>query len=240
LTRKRYSLRPELNTSRYWLNEWIRSNARRLTGEVIVLDAGAGEAPYRNHFAHVEYRTADFAAVDKVYGEIDYICDLSSIPVPDSTFDIVLASQVLEHMSEPIATLSEFKRVLKPSGELWLTAPLFFPEHEQPYDFFRYTQFAWRKFADDVGFKIVELEWLEGYDGTLSYQFAMAARASNKWNISAKVLYYGLAAVYARRDMRRRRTSVGMPKNYRVIMTPLETSISLTSDVPNPPGSLLP
>ena len=132
-----------------------------------MLDAGSGRAPYRDLFTHARYETADFLAVKgKTYTEQDYVCDLADIPVEDARFDHVLLTQVLEHIPEPRLVLAELHRVLKPGGTLWLTAPLFYAEHEKPYDFYRYTQFGLRHLLEGAGFAVREVEWMEGYLGT--------------------------------------------------------------------------
>jgi SAM-dependent methyltransferase len=183
-----------------------------------VLDAGSGEAPYRGLFDAVTYHTADFAQVDKRYGQIDYVCDLSDIPVPDATYDLVVATQVLEHIPEPGRVLAEFHRVLKPGGQAWLSAPLFYEEHEKPYDFHRYTQFAWQRMADQAGFVSVEVDWLEGYFGTLSYQAWMAAgQLPGRW-MPWRILLAILARQAARAELRNKVTDIGMPKNYCCVM----------------------
>lgn len=185
--------------------------------EFRVLDAGAGRAPYRKLFANVSYETADFGQVSKKYTKLDHVCDLSAIPVPDESFNLVLCTQLLEHIPEPIPVLREFHRVLKPGGEAWLSAPLFYAEHEKPYDFHRYTQFAWRRMADEAGFDLKEIEWLEGYYATLSYQARVAARhLPERWRVW-RVLMALLARTMARAEMREK-VLVGMPKNYRCIM----------------------
>jgi hypothetical protein len=56
------------------------------------------------------------------------------------------------------------------------TGSLFHEEHEQPYDFYRYTQFGFRYSLDSTGFIIDRLEWLEGYFGTVGYQLNTMAR----------------------------------------------------------------
>jgi|SRR5215217_906281 len=166
------------SSSRAHLRAFAREASESIPPGSLVLDAGAGEAPYAPLFAQHRYETADFAAVDKAYADrLTYVCDLSSIPVEDGRFDLVLLSQVLEHIPEPSKVLGEIRRVVKPAGALWLSAPLFYEEHEQPYDFYRYTQFSLRELVEAAGFQVVRLEWLEGYLGTLGYQLRMAGRS---------------------------------------------------------------
>ena len=116
------------------------------------------------------------AVKGKKYRQPDYVCDLVAIPVEDARFDHVVCTQVLEHLPEPLRVIAELGRVLKPGGTLWLSAPLFYAEHEKPYDFFRYTRTAWA-LLEDAGFEVGEIAWLEGYFGTLSYQVRVAGRA---------------------------------------------------------------
>ncbi|HSU36144.1 MAG TPA: class I SAM-dependent methyltransferase [Propionibacteriaceae bacterium] len=205
--------------SRIRLRRFAARAAREGTGKDFrVLDAGAGGAPYRSLFRHVSYETADFRQLPhKKYGPLDHICDLTAIPVPDATYDLVLCTQVMEHMPEPLAVLRELHRVLKPGGKTYLSAPLFYAEHEAPYDFYRYTQFAWKQMAAEVGFAIEELAWLEGYYGTLAYQASMAAKSLPPRWLVWRILLALLARQMTHAEMKHK-IRAGMPKNYRVIM----------------------
>jgi len=166
------------NSSRTYLRRFLERAAAGVQPGELVLDAGAGRAQYRGLFAHARYETADFMAVKgKKYRQPDYVCDLVAIPVEDGRFDHVVCTQVLEHLPEPLRVVAELGRVLKPGGTLWLSAPLFYAEHEKPYDFFRYTQFGLRRLLEDAGFEVLEIAWLEGYFGTLSYQVRVAGKA---------------------------------------------------------------
>ena len=215
---KGYLYRAPENSSRHYMEEWTAEAASHgKNKDYRVLDAGAGQALYRALFDHVTYETADFGEVDKEYGHIDHVCDLAKMPMPDGHYDMVLSTQTLEHVPDPSAVLREFHRVLKPDGQAWLSAPLFYEEHEQPYDYHRYTQFEWRRLANETGFEVKELAWLEGYYGTMSYQLHMAAGALPKRWLPVRVVMLALSRRLARADIQTKLTDRGMCKNYRAV-----------------------
>jgi SAM-dependent methyltransferase len=164
------------NSSRYRLWEENAAFAALVPNGALVLDAGAGIAPYKSLFRHAKYESADFEKVDKQYAASTYVCDLQHIPVEDCRFDFIIFNQVMEHLAEPKLVLQELHRVLKPGGKMIYTGPLFYEEHEQPYDFYRYTQFGLRYLLSSAGFAIERLDWLEGYFGTVAYQLNCMAR----------------------------------------------------------------
>lgn len=230
-----------VNSSRIHLEKFNRYFAERVPSGALVLDAGAGEAPYRDFFSHTRYESADFEAVDKVYSENTYVCDLKDIPVEDARFDFVLLNQVLEHLSEPHLVLRELGRVLKPGGRLLCTAPLFYEEHETPYDFYRYTQFAYPVLFEPAGFRVDEIEWMEGYFGTVAYQLEAAAKylpirpadISSGWVGFAaspivavsKIVFLFLAILFYRLDVISPCKTVGFPKNYAVLVTKMSQPV---------------
>lgn len=228
---RRYSV----NSSRFHLDRINREFAATVPAGALVLDAGAGSAPYKPLFEHARYESADFEQVDKPYAKSTYVCDLANIPVEAERFDAIIFNQVMEHLPEPLVALKELNRVLKPGGRMVATAPLFYEEHEQPYDFFRYTQFAWRHLMEQAGFRIERLEWMEGYFGTVAYQLDTAARylpssvpGTGSWvgkmlmkpfMIFVKLILAFLAIIFYRLDMREIYSERGYPKNYAVIVS---------------------
>ncbi len=219
-----------LNSSRLWLEREVAAFAASLPAGTKVLDAGAGEAPYEPHFKHCVYETADFIAIDKPYVEQTYVCDLSAIPVEGGRFDAVLFNQVLEHLPEPKIVLLELRRVLNDSGVLFFSAPFYFEEHEQPYDFYRYTQYGIGHLFVEAGFDAPEPRWLEGYFGTAAYQLnnmaqrlpARPSKIAPGWRgvvlspamLILRQVFRTSAAVFQRIDARSRFTGAGHPKNY--------------------------
>lgn len=164
------------NTSRFRLLNLLKEFAERIPPGSLVLDAGAGDQHYKPLFAHARYESADIMLVDKAYEPPTYSCDLSNIPVDDDRYDFILFNQVLEHVAEPQIVINELARVLKPRGVILCTCPFFYEEHEVPYDYFRYTQFALRKMFEAASLEVRSLAKLEGYLTTLSYQLEGAYR----------------------------------------------------------------
>jgi ubiquinone/menaquinone biosynthesis C-methylase UbiE len=152
--------------NQYERDRWVAAQAAKVAPSSRVLDVGAGSCPYRNLFAHCEYKTHDFAQLQpdqllgrQGYGAIDYISDILSIPVPDASFDVILCTEVLEHVPEPIRAVQEFARILKPGGKLLLTAPLGSGLHQEPYHFYGgYTPHWYHKFLKEAGFESITIE----------------------------------------------------------------------------------
>ena len=148
------------DVARWHVTRFVRRAAGELPAGASVLDAGAGECAYKGLFAHCKYRSIDSGVGDARwdYSHLDYIAPLDRMPIPDGTFDAVLCTQVLEHLEFPRECVAEMCRVLKPGGRLYLTAPMAQGEHQQPYDFFRYTSFGLRSICERAGFENVRIE----------------------------------------------------------------------------------
>src|SRR4051812_8914731 len=107
--------------------EWVAAQAASTPAGARVLDVGAGIGQYRSLFAHCEYHAHDFAMERDTRGRytpLDYESDITAIPVPDASYDVVLCTEVLEHVPDPVAAIREMSRVLRPGGRLLLSAPL--------------------------------------------------------------------------------------------------------------------
>lgn len=142
----------------YYRDRFVERFARGLPAGTRVLDAGAGTCRYRPLFSHCEYKSQDFARYqgpEHRYGEIDYVSDITAIPVPDGSFDAVLCSEVLEHVPHPARAVSELARVLKPGGQLALTAPFMSGVHMAPYHYCSgFSPYWYRHFLPPCGLEV--------------------------------------------------------------------------------------
>ena len=108
-----------------------------------VLDVGCGAQPYRSLLpADVQYVAIDTSHAREHFGyeapDTRYFSG-DRWPVEDESVDLVLCSEVLEHVLDPRLFLSEAYRCLRPGGKLLLTVPFAARWHFLPYDYWRYT-----------------------------------------------------------------------------------------------------
>lgn len=125
-----------------------------------VLDVGCGQKPYADLFADCEYIGLNHSVDD---ADPDIVGTAVSLPFASESIDLVFCTQVLEHVSEPTLVMSECYRVLKPGRHVVLSAPFYWPLHEEPHDYFRFTKHGLKSLSDKAGFEDFEL-WPDGGD----------------------------------------------------------------------------
>jgi len=140
---------------------FLKEQADRLPKGSQVLDAGAGRKPYKAVFSTSVYESCDMPG--GFYPEAhDFECHLDDMPRPDGSYDVVVLTQVLEHVPDPLAVLREIYRILKPGGRLLLSVPLTAPLHGEPWHFFHFTHHGIARLTEETGFSIVEIEKMGG------------------------------------------------------------------------------
>lgn len=149
--------------------EFLRTAAADLPGGSTVLDVGSGDAPYRELFAQHRYLTSDwegtFYAADRAP---DVVGPAHALPLPDDAVDAIVCTQVLEHVPDPAAALQEFARLVRPGGRLWVTTPLTWYLHEQPHDYYRFTNHGLRHLVSQAGFTDIDVRPMNSTPETLA------------------------------------------------------------------------
>lgn len=163
--RKRTPLNP------YWL-DWskLRQSVLELSEQAsgVLLDIGVSEGPYRTVFEPVVQRYVGleyppsildkqpdlWKILDRAKKSVEVFGDGRRLPFNDASFDTVLCTEVLEHLSDPSSVLREVTRVLKPGGRLLCTVPFNQPLHELPSDYYRFTPSSLEHLSEQAGLQV--------------------------------------------------------------------------------------
>lgn len=149
--------RPTTWLIHHYLTMAVKRNLPVIRGAT--LDIGCGSKPY---IAIIGQCAAPYIGLDQpqsLYGveQVDVAGSALHLPFADQSFDSAVCFQVMEHVQAPDQLLREAMRVLKPGGRLLLTTPFMWSEHEQPWDFFRYTRYGLAHLAESAGFHVVSI-----------------------------------------------------------------------------------
>jgi len=150
---------------------WLEETLKKIPKDSRILDAGAGELKYKDFCSHLDYVAQDFAQYNGKgnkkglhkgswdQSKLDIISDITDIPEPDASFDAIMCVEVFEHLPEPIKAIRDFARLLKPKGQLIITAPFCSLTHFAPYHFYSgFNRYFFEKHLPDNGFEILELQ----------------------------------------------------------------------------------
>lgn len=120
-----------------------------------ILDYGCGSKPYEYIFeGHInKYTGVDIGENPRADHKIE---PGGILPFNDHSFDIVLSSQVLEHVEDVNQYMKECYRVLKPNGFFLLSTHGTWQYHASPHDFHRWTSIGLKKLIKAFGFRIID------------------------------------------------------------------------------------
>lgn len=143
-----------------------------------VLDSGCGIMPYKKIILEnkdiISYIGLDIeTALDYDNVKPDYYWDGITMPFENETFDVVISTEVLEHIFNPDVYLIEVKRVLKPGGVLFFTVPFLMSLHEIPHDYYRYTPYSLEMIFKRIGFSDIKIRSMGGYNAAMAQMMGL-------------------------------------------------------------------
>ena len=137
-----------------------------------MLDVGAGLQPYKTHATNLgfEYVSHDFSlyqpgSMDSEglqnssweYPTADINCDILRIP-ETSKYELIVCTEVLEHVPNPVAAFEKMVSLLAPNGVLVISVPLMSLMHQAPYWFQSGLSPQWFEYhSDQNSIKVQEL-----------------------------------------------------------------------------------
>ncbi|MDY0907441.1 class I SAM-dependent methyltransferase [Pedobacter sp. CFBP9032] len=140
-----------------------------------LLDIGCGNKPYQDKLADkiINYTGVDI--IQSSENKVDYLCPANNIPLENNSFDTVISTQTIEHVEDHQGLVNEAYRLLKTEGLFILSGPLYWPLHEEPYDFFRFTKHGFQYILEKAGFEVLEIKSNGG-----------------KWSVAGQALLHAL------------------------------------------------
>jgi SAM-dependent methyltransferase len=132
-------------------DSWVAEVLQRYRPESespTLIDVGAGASPYREIAVNLgyKYRSHDFSEYfpsdvqpglqnnSWPYPEHTFVCDITEIP-DLARSDLVLCTEVLEHVPDPVRAFERMVELLNPDGRVVVTVPFMSLMHQAPYWF---------------------------------------------------------------------------------------------------------
>lgn len=142
------------------LIEYAKSH---LSGKLI--DIGCGTKPYKEMISPFvkEHIGVDHEQTCHDKSNVDLFGTAYKIPADSESFDSAICTAVLEHLEEPEQALAECHRLLKPGGSAIYSVPFIWHLHEEPRDFYRFSQYGLKYLFEKVGFDVLEIKPLSGF-----------------------------------------------------------------------------
>jgi SAM-dependent methyltransferase len=151
---------------------WLARHSDRVRGQL--LDLGCGNQPYGPWYRPL---VGSFVTLDAVpLPGVDVVAMADQLPFDSGTFDTVLATEVLEHVTDAERAAAEIARVLRVDGHALVTVPYLYPTHEEPYDFRRFTHYGLARLLERHGLDVLSLDAKGGPGTLLLHYMTLAAR----------------------------------------------------------------
>jgi SAM-dependent methyltransferase len=165
-----------LKIKKIWIDSWfnpffaVEKSGRELLEKErrffrgIVLDIGCGDKPYLSCFNDRidKYIGIDLPAGKRDCRQIDCWANGENLPFRGNSLDNVISSYALGDNREPGKIMAEIGRVLKPGGHLFLLEAQWWPLHDEPFDYWRFTKYSLGYLASLHSLKVVKIKPIGG------------------------------------------------------------------------------
>jgi len=155
--------RKVLKNARIVIRKAIIKSSKRKDIRNPIFEIGAGgtynKEIFLKSFVEYQYWTSNIDCLH-IDDKIDIICDARWLPLKDSSVGTIVCSEVLEHIAETMVVVSEMHRILVDGGLGIITTPFYFPIHEFPKDYYRFTPDGLKHILRN--FSEVECSYIDG------------------------------------------------------------------------------
>lgn len=173
---------------------WLKTTLESLPPGLSLLDVGAGECAYKPYCSHLQYTAQDIAQYDGKgdgaglqtrtwdFHQIDIVCDLYDIP-ENRTYDVLLCTEVMEHVVDPVRAIEKMVRLISPGGRMILTAPFNSLTHFAPYHYCTgFSQYFWRYHLERLGMTIQTMDPNGGFFDVMDQELGRVHRVRKTYS----------------------------------------------------------
>ena len=175
------------------------------------LDAGSGRGPYRDLLGAMGARVFTMDRESRGNEIPDYMGDIQTLEM-GRKFDTILCSQVLEHLPHPQRALENLAAHLEPEGRLIVTVPHLSMLHNEPDDYFRYTDHGLRVLLEEAGLEVIEIQKIGGlftflghlyvtFLNNLLYDIPILGEIAIRLNAVSTLLFVGMDRIIGFRGL---------------------------------------
>ena len=127
-----------------------------------IVEVGCGARPYRAYLS----KDCNYQGIDHEIAKIDFDYEFEDVcyyegdifPLETDQCESVFHTDVMEHVIDCKAFLSECHRILKPGGELFFTVPFQARYHYIPHDYWRFTPSSLELLLMKAGFEDIQVK----------------------------------------------------------------------------------
>ena len=117
----------------YKVREKVKDFAKNINNKKI-LEIGSGQNPSGKYFDYTNsFKTSDIDTINAV--NMDF----------KEEFDVIICINVLDDIFEVQKAIDNIYNALKENGQVFVIVPAFYPIHDIPNDYWRFTEFSLRK-----------------------------------------------------------------------------------------------
>ncbi len=153
-----------------------------------LLDIGCGNKPYEKNFESLISKYVGCDVIQSNLNKVDVLCFANKIPLADETFDTLFSTQTIEHVEDHQGLVNEAFRLLRKDGYFIISGPMYWPLHEQPYDFFRFTKHGFKYVLEKSGFEVIEILSNGGMWATAGQALIHAFKNSHSTDFKIRIL----------------------------------------------------
>jgi len=155
---------------RQTIKDFVAVAATTLPVEEPIYEFGSLQVPGQEGFADLRplFPERRYVGTDMRQGiGVDQLLNLHEIALPPQSVGTAICLDTLEHVEYPHRALEEIYRVLKPNGIALISSAMYFPIHDYPHDYWRFTPEAFRSLLKPFAYTFIGFVGKENFPHTV-------------------------------------------------------------------------